>query len=253
MSTPTTAPCALRGPDGLAVIGRTLHDLRGIRFGEGEGGSTASTESSTAGTESGAAATTETGSTAAGTTTATTEKVEDLPPWAQKIITDTRSEAAKARVEAKAAADKAQQELADKLSVALGLKPDAAKDPAAALALAEQAQKDARASAIQLAVFKAAGAHQGNPDALLDSTSFLAKVNALDPTAADFGAQVSEAIKAAVAANPSLKAARAAGASTVNNAGGTGETGHITEEQLAKMTPEQIAEAYEKGQLKDLL
>jgi len=29
---------ALRGPDGLAVIGRTLHDLRGIRYAEGEGG-----------------------------------------------------------------------------------------------------------------------------------------------------------------------------------------------------------------------
>ncbi|TQL46679.1 hypothetical protein FB562_2203 [Homoserinimonas aerilata] len=29
---------ALRDRDGLAVIGRTLHDLRGIRFEEGEGG-----------------------------------------------------------------------------------------------------------------------------------------------------------------------------------------------------------------------
>jgi hypothetical protein len=182
-----------------------------------------------------------------------TEKVEDLPAWAQKIITDTRGEAAQARVAAKAAADQATKDLGDKLAVALGLKPDAKTDPAALTALAEKAQSDARAASIQLAVFKAAGAHQGNPDALLDSTSFLAKVNTLDPTTADFGTQVGEAIKAAVAANPSLKAARAAAASTVTNPGGTAETGQITEEQLKTMTSEQIAEAYGKGQLKALL
>lgn len=31
-------PLACRGVDGLAVIGRTLHDLRGLRFNESEGG-----------------------------------------------------------------------------------------------------------------------------------------------------------------------------------------------------------------------
>ncbi|TFC92048.1 MULTISPECIES: hypothetical protein [Cryobacterium] len=31
---------AARNSDGMAIIGRTLHDLRGIRFGEGEGGNT---------------------------------------------------------------------------------------------------------------------------------------------------------------------------------------------------------------------
>jgi len=34
----TPRPLAARGPDGLAIIGRTLHDLRGIRFDTGEGG-----------------------------------------------------------------------------------------------------------------------------------------------------------------------------------------------------------------------
>lgn len=248
MSTPTTAPCALRGPDGLAVIGRTLHDLRGIRYEGGEGGAAPAAPAAP-----GAPAPAAPAEPVAPVAPAATEKVEDLPAWAQKIITDTRSEAAKARVDAKAAADQATKDLGDKLAVALGLKPDAATDPAALTALAEKAQGDARAASIKLAVYQAAGTHQGNPDALLDSTSFLAKVNALDPTAASFGTDVSEAIKAAVAANPSLKAARAAGASTVTNPGGTAETGQITEEQLASMTPEQIATAYEKGQLKGLL
>ncbi|MGO7983621.1 hypothetical protein ACC691_37900, partial [Rhizobium johnstonii] len=97
------------------------------------------------------------------------------------------------------------------------------------------------------------GANGGNPDALLDSNTFLANVQSLDPASADFSTSVAAAIKAAVASNPTLKAARAAGASTVDNPGGTGETGQITEAQLAQMSPEQINEAYEKGQLKHLL
>lgn len=231
-----------------------FHMLR-LRFDEGaaEGGGTATgtaTPADAAAQTAAAQAATGTTSTAA---TSVPEKVEDLPAWAQKLITDTRSEAAQHRTAAKTAATQAQQELTDKLAVALGIKPDAATDPAALTALAEKAQADARTASIKLAVYQAAGAHQGNPDALLDSNTFLAKVNSLDPTAADFSTQVSEAIKAAVAANSSLKAARAAGASTVDTAGGPGETGQITEAQLAQMSPEEIVDAQKKGLLKNLL
>jgi len=38
MSNMTTAPLAQRGPDGLAIIGATRHQLMGIRYEEGEGG-----------------------------------------------------------------------------------------------------------------------------------------------------------------------------------------------------------------------
>lgn len=237
-------PSAVRGSDGLAVIGRTLHDLRGIRYEDGEGGAAPETTTATD--------TTAAPGTGQQTTTAA-EKVEDLPAWAQKIITDTRGEAAKYRNDAKTAADQATKDLGDKLAVALGLKPDAATDPAALTQLAQQAQADARAASIKLAVYQAAGANQGNPDALLDSTSFLAKVNTLDPASATFGTDVGEAIKAAVAANPTLKTVRAAGQSTVDTSGGTGEQGQLTAEQIKRMTPQQIVEAKAKGLLRDYL
>ena len=38
MFTTTTAPLAQRGPDGLAVIGSTRHQLMGIRYNNGENG-----------------------------------------------------------------------------------------------------------------------------------------------------------------------------------------------------------------------
>jgi hypothetical protein len=193
---------------------------------------------------------------AAGTQTQSTnsqaEKVEDLPAWAQKVIADTRKEAGDHRTAAKNAAETAQREYADKLAVALGIKPDAATDPAALAASLSASQAKQRAADIQLAVYRAASQHQGNPDALLDSNSFLAKVSDLDPTSGDFATQVSDAIKSAVAANPNLKTARTAGASGIET-GGTGEQGQISEAQLAQMTPEQIVEAQAKGLLKNLL
>jgi len=240
-------PHVLADADGLAVIGRTLHDLRGIRFEDGPGGNTpAPTETP----EPTTPAPTEPVTPAA--PAAAAEKVEDLPEWAQKIIRDTRTEAANHRTAAKNAAEQAQKDFSEKIAVALGLKPDAAQDPAALTASLTASQEAQKQASIKLAVYQAAGAHQGNPDALLDSNTFLAKVNSLDPTAVDFGTQVGEAIKAAVAANPTLKTGRAPGTSTVDNPG-TGENGQLTAEQVKKMTPQQIVEAKAKGLLRDYL
>lgn len=60
---------------------------------------------------------------------------------------------------------------------------------------------------VELAVYKSAAEHGGDPNALLDSRGFLTKVHALDPGADDFDAKVAEHIAAAVAANPKLRAA----------------------------------------------
>jgi hypothetical protein len=220
------------------------------------GTTTTAAGATTAGTtaEAGQTATGEQQQTATGTTTTTApDKVEDLPEWAQRLIRDTRSEAAGARTKLTAAEQTSQGILAAVAKAAgieiPGEKPDPEK-LASDLAASREAAKQA---SLKLAVYQAAGAHQGNPDALLDSNTFLAGVQALDPTAADFGTQVSEAIKAAVAANPSLKKLQAGTASTVDTSGGTGEQGQLTEEQVAQMSPEQIAEAFDKGQLKHLL
>lgn len=179
------------------------------------------------------------------------ESVDQLPAWAQKLITDTRKEAGDYRTKAQTAADNAQKELTDKLAVALGLKPDAAADPAALTASLTEAQSKASQAARELAIFKAAAATGADPARLLDSNSFMSSVNGLDP--AD-GAAVTAAIQAAIAANPLLKAAQAAAASGAE-LGGSGETGQLTEEQFARIKndPEAIVAAQKAGLLRNIL
>jgi hypothetical protein len=241
--------------DGMAALGRSRHDLMGIRHGEGDGGNapagTAAADAAAAQAATDAAAATAAagaGSAAAAAAAAPAENVSDLPAWAQKIITDTRKEAGDHRTAAKSAGDTATKELTDKLAVALGLKLDAAADPAALTASLTASQAAALASARELAIYKAAGT-TADPAKLLDSNTFLASVSGIDPTD---GPAILAAITAAVAANPNLKTTRAVGASGIE-LGGTGEQGQITEAQLAQMTPEQISDAFSKGLLKGLL
>lgn len=154
---------------------------------------------------------------------ATAGKVEDLPDWAQKIIRDTRSEAAEHRTKATGAETK-QAKLLEDIGKALGLKKDEAPDPAKLAEELTKTQSQARTAAIELAVFRTAGKHKGDPDALLDSRTFLAKVSGLDPAAKDFADKVDAAIKDAVKDNPKLSAAQAAGSSSADHgAGGSGE------------------------------
>lgn len=179
------------------------------------------------------------------------ESVDQLPAWAQKLITDTRKEAGDYRTKAQTAADTAQKELTDKLAVALGLKPDAASDPAALTASLTEAQSKASQSARELAIFKAAAATGADPSRLLDSNSFMSSVAGLDP--AD-GAAISAAISAALSANPLLKAVQAAAASGTE-LGGSGESGQLTEEQFARIKndPEAIVAAQKAGLLRNIL
>lgn len=97
----------------------------------------------------------------------------------------------------------AQQQQMDALAKAFGVKSDDPPDP---VKLAEQVtaeQARAREAAVQLAVYRTAAKHGGNPDALLDSASFLRAVADLDPNDSD---AVGAAIKTAVAANARLAA-----------------------------------------------
>lgn len=175
-------------------------------------------------------------------------KVESLDPAVQKVITDLRKEAADNRV-----AKNAEQERVKAILAAAGISTDNTPDPVEAAKQAAAERDAATATAAQaareLAIFKAAAAAGANPNALLDSNSFTASVKDIDPTD---GAAITAAITAAVQANPTLKAARAAGVSG-SDFSGSGEQGQITEEQLARMTPEQISDAYDKGLLKGLL
>lgn len=175
------------------------------------------------------------------------EQVSDLPEWAQKIISDARKEAGDYRT----AKNTADQQLAAILKAA-GVVDD--KDPAAALEARTQerdtAMQERDAVRRELAVLKAAQAVGADTSKLLDRASFTTTIQGLDVQDA---AAVKAAVEAAVAADPMLKAPRAGNASTINPAGGTGEQGPITEEQLARMTPEQIAKALDEGRLAHLL
>lgn len=126
-------------------------------------------------------------------------------------------------------------------------------------ALRTRAQEAAR----QLAVYRAAVKAGADPDALADSVSFMAQVGNLDPDSKTFVANVDQAVSAAIEANPRLKAAKGeqgdaapkpkAGRSGGEFNGGSGEARQITEAELQRMTPDQIAEAFQQGLLKDLM
>jgi hypothetical protein len=64
----------------------------------------------------------------------------------------------------------------------------------------------ARQREVELAVYKTAGKHGGDPDALLDSRGFANAVAKLDPASDTFAADVEKAVKQAVEANPKLAA-----------------------------------------------
>ncbi len=171
----------------------------------------------------------------------------------QKLISDLRAEAAGNRTKL-TAAEQAQKAQLDKLAVALGLKTDDNADPAKLTEQLTAQTTAARQSAVQLAVYKAAGQLGANATALLDSVGFANATKELDPSAPDFAAQVEAAITAAVGANPLLKTAPAGPARSGGQfTGAPGAPDQITEDQLKTMTPEQIVEAQQKGQLRTLL
>ena len=137
-------------------------------------------------------------------------KVEDLPEWAQKIIRDTREEAADHRTKK----NTAEQQLADlvgKIGQAFGLKDDDTKDPERLTQDLAAERERSRQAAVQLAVYRAAGDHDADPAALLDSQSFLTSLKDLDPAADDFGARVGTRIADAVSKNARLKASNPGG------------------------------------------
>jgi len=108
--------------------------------------------------------------------------------------------------------------------LAKALNPDAKgnEKPTADQLTKQLAERDTAAKQAQteLTVYKLAGKHGADADALLDSRAFLAKIAELDHTKT---ADVEKAIKEAVESNPKLKSVRVAGSSTADGAGGSGE------------------------------
>lgn len=91
----------------------------------------------------------------------------------------------------------------DTIARAFGKQDDKPADPAELAKQVAAEQAKAREAAVQLAVYRTAGANGANPDALLDSASFLRTLAEVDPSDT---AAVAAAINAATEANPRLKA-----------------------------------------------
>lgn len=222
--------------DGGPVLPEQILAFHRATFGDAQMNDTATTEPAAA--TDAAASTTTTETVTATQAPAAGEwdgKVESLPDAVQKIIREARDEAGKARTTAKAnAAAEARAALAQEIGKALGLvKDDETPDPAKLTEQLTATQAQARQAAVELAVYKAAGKHSGDPVAILDSRAFLASVTDLDPNGSDFNTAVNAAIKAAVEGNPKLKStAPAAGASTVQHAGGSGEAARTLDAQI---------------------
>lgn len=239
--------------DGMAVVGRTLHDLRGIRFDEGTGGNQPAApapganppapQSTAPGTEPTAPAAQSTTATPPAAPAPNPALGPDGNPWdparAGARIAEVNAEAKANRERAtaleaeKAASDK---RLADVLA-ALGLKPDgsaAEKTPEQLAAEVSQATTRQDEIARENIVLRVAGATV-NADRLLDSRGFVTELSALK---ADDRAGVEALVNTWVQKDPTLTVTPAAAAS-----GGAGHTG--TAPSTARKSREAaIAERY---------
>lgn len=136
----------------------------------------------------------------------------------------------------------AQGETLGKLAAVFNPDAPAGDDPAEALqtitAEAESLRTENTTLRAELAVHAVAADNGGNPNALLDSRSFLNTLQALDATADDYRDQVAEAIKSAVESNANLSAAGPAPAKGGAPGAGQGSAGSggVTQEQFDAMS-----------------
>jgi hypothetical protein len=189
------------------------------------------------------------------------------PARFEKLVENLRTEVADEKKKRGEAETKAQQEQADFMKKLAGLfgvdtgeeKPPTPEELAKQLDEARgetKASRDqARQTQVELAVYKSAGKHGGDPDALLDSRGFAQAIAKLDPSAPDFAASVEKAVKEAVEANPKLAVQRAAEPKPAVPAGGApmdgapGQKKQLGKADVDRMTPEQITKAVAEGRL----
>jgi hypothetical protein len=189
-----------------------------------------------------------------------------------KAIENLREEVAGEKQKRADAETKAQQEQADFMKKLAGLfgvdtgeeKPPTPEELAKQLDEARGETKASREEARQIkvehAVYKSAGKHGGDPDALLDSRGFAQAIAKLDPASPEFAASVEKAVKEAVEANPKLAAVKPAepvkppvpaGGAPMD--GAPGSKRQLGAEDVARMTPEQITKAVNEGRLTSYL
>jgi len=173
------------------------------------------TDAAGAATATTAAAAPATGTTAANPaeTGAAPAAATDWQAEAEKWKAIARQNEARAKANADGALvaeTRAQKELLAKIAAKVGLAEET-PDPAAITAKLEASQREARSRALELAVLRTAGRVEADGDALLDSRTFMARLDGVDPADSD---AVKAVIVAAVAESPARYGKNTAGAST---------------------------------------
>lgn len=182
-------------------------------------------------------------------------------------------EALAAKEAAEQAAKEAAEQAAQMKKVLDGLQavlnPDAPKDEpldpkslaeqlAASQAALEQERAEnaakLRALQVQAALPKALAKHNADPDLTEAVLARSGVLESLDPSAKNFTASLDAAVKAAVEGNPKLLITPPATRTGVEPTGSAGAAAsQLSREQLAKMRPEEIAEALKAGRLQAVL
>ena len=179
--------------------------------------------------------------------------ISSLPANVQKLITGLRTENASSRTKAKTtAAEEARTAVLKQIGEALGI-TDGTPDPAKLTEQLTRSQEDAVTAQIELQVLRTASRLGANADRLLDSLSFRDKVDELDPE--KFGEQLEQLIADELKSNPSLSAAPAKRFQGGADGGAREASGvtQLTEQDLKRMTPQQIVTARSEGRLRDLM
>ncbi|MBL3664524.1 hypothetical protein JL475_00490 [Streptomyces sp. M2CJ-2] len=189
------------------------------------------------------------------------------PAKFERLVENLRGDVAAEKAKREALEQKAkddQDTLMKRVAKAFGLETDEEKPPTPE-ELAKQldeargetkaSREQARQTQVELAVYKTAGRHGGDPDALLDSRSFANAIAKLDPSDAGFDEAVGKAVKTAVESNKKLAAkvpepepapTPAGGAPMDGTPGGKRQLGAA---DVKRMTPKEITQAVQEGRL----
>ncbi|QDZ15785.1 hypothetical protein [Humibacter ginsenosidimutans] len=198
-----------RDADGLACIGRTLHDLRGIRFGNGENGN--APDGSQGGDNGAQGATPPWGD--------DPSKFDPDKAWKliQNVKGDLDAEKSKRDQAIKDAVAQAQQGWTQQIGQALGLTNQVETDPAKLQQAVQDlqvqmfdadeqltaAEQQAKVAELKIAVLSNPAIRDANPKLLLANKAFTDSIGQVEPTDE---AAITAAINQALQANAALKA-----------------------------------------------
>ncbi|MFJ6316080.1 hypothetical protein ACIQJW_08365 [Streptomyces californicus] len=192
-------------------------------------------------------------------------KGEFDPVKFQKLVENLRGDVEAEKQKRQTAEQKAKDDQAafmKKVAAAFGIETDEQKPPTPeelAKQLVEEQTRTkasddrARQREVELAVYKTAGKHGGDPDALLDSRTFAKAIEKLDPSDDGFDEAVAKAVKTAVDSNSKLAAKAPKQEPEPTPAGGAPMDGagngkrQLGEADRKRMTPEEIDKATREG------